>query len=84
MTTLAGDGAVEFWIVDPRYQTVTVYNRKSGMHVYTVESAVPLPYFEGQRLLVSDVFGEGFRRAEGQRITSSLGVPVPMTPRRIR
>lgn len=32
MTTLAGSGSVEFWIVDPPAQTVTVYTKTSGVH----------------------------------------------------
>jgi Uma2 family endonuclease len=42
MTTLAGDGAVEFWIVDPDTRTVTVHAR-SGMYRYDVSQHVPLP-----------------------------------------
>ena len=53
---LAGEGAVEFWIVDPKTQSVTVYNKKSGIHIYTIEHAVPLPYLHDQRLLVSEIF----------------------------
>lgn len=56
MTTLAGESATEFWIVDPKPRTVTIYNKKSGMHVYTAGHAVPLPYFGGQHLCVSDIF----------------------------
>jgi Uma2 family endonuclease len=56
MTTLAGEGAVEFWAVDPKRQIVTAYNRKSGMQVYVATDAVPLSCFGGQRLCVSDLF----------------------------
>jgi Uma2 family endonuclease len=45
MTTLAGDGAVEFWIVDPKTPTVRVYSKSGGVRVYT-EGAVPTPLFE--------------------------------------
>ena len=41
MTTLAGHGAVEFWIVDPETQSVTVH-RKSGMAVYRAQQDIPL------------------------------------------
>lgn len=45
MTTLAGNGAVEFWIVDPKTTTVRVYSKSGGVRVYT-EGAVPTPLFE--------------------------------------
>lgn len=35
MTTLAGEGAVEFWFVDQNGQTVTVYSKLSGTRVYS-------------------------------------------------
>jgi len=35
MTTLAGEGAVEVWIVDLKAETVTVYSKTTGMHVYS-------------------------------------------------
>ncbi|MFB3828067.1 MAG: Uma2 family endonuclease [Bryobacteraceae bacterium] len=35
MTTLAGEGAVEFWIVDPETRTITVHSKRTGMHVYS-------------------------------------------------
>jgi Uma2 family endonuclease len=56
MTTLAGEDSIEFWIIDPAPQTVTVYNKKSGMHLYTADQAVPLPYFGGQHLFIRDIF----------------------------
>lgn len=56
MTTLAGAGAVEFWIVDPETATVTVHNKLSGVHVYHAGLAVPLPFFGGQRLYIADIF----------------------------
>jgi Uma2 family endonuclease len=34
MTTLAGQGAVEFWIVDPESREVRVYTRTSGHQIY--------------------------------------------------
>jgi Uma2 family endonuclease len=43
MTTLAGDGAVEFWIVDPKTTSVAVYTKTSGVHVYRAPQAVPVP-----------------------------------------
>jgi Uma2 family endonuclease len=52
MTTLAGQGSVEFWIVDPETRTVTVFTKASGVHVYRVEQAVPVPMFAGRIFLV--------------------------------
>jgi len=43
MTTLAGEGAVEFWIVDPKTTSVAVYTKTSGVHVYRAPQAVPVP-----------------------------------------
>jgi Uma2 family endonuclease len=47
MTTLAGSGSVEFWIVDPKTRTVSVYT-KGGMYVYGADQAVPVSLFEGR------------------------------------
>jgi len=47
MTTLAGDGAVEFWIVDPRSASVTVYSRTAGVQLYSTPATVPVPFMEG-------------------------------------
>jgi Uma2 family endonuclease len=54
MTTLAG-GAVEFWIVDYEKRIVTVYNSRSGMHVYTTQDAAPVPMFAA-RIDVDQLF----------------------------
>jgi hypothetical protein len=40
MTTLAGSGAVEFWIVDLDSRTVTVHAKGSGMCVYRGDARV--------------------------------------------
>jgi Uma2 family endonuclease len=40
MTTLAGDRAVEFWIVDPETRSVTVFSKRSGIQVYSIDQAV--------------------------------------------
>ena len=45
MTTLAGDGAVEFWIVDAKTSTIKVYSKSSGVRAYA-EGAVPTPLFD--------------------------------------
>ena len=51
MTTLAGDGAVEFWIVDPKTATVAVYSKTSGVRIYQTPMAVPIPILEDRILL---------------------------------
>ena len=56
MTTLAGAGAVEFWIVDLETRTVTVHAKGSGMCVYRGDALVPVPLFSGYLGTVSDLF----------------------------
>jgi hypothetical protein len=56
MTTLAGQGSIEFWVVDQKEQAVVVYTKTSGIHVYRTDLAVPLPYFGGDRMYVRDIF----------------------------
>jgi Uma2 family endonuclease len=41
MTTLAGDGAMEFWIVDTRSRCVTVYSKTSGTRAHTSAADPP-------------------------------------------
>lgn len=56
MTTLAGEGAVEFWIVDPDTKTVTVHSRLQGMRVYR-DADVLMPTITGVELCaVADLF----------------------------
>ena len=56
MTTLAGDGAVEFWIVDPETKSVTAYSRISGTSVYTGRQILS-PSITGLALFaVADLF----------------------------
>jgi Uma2 family endonuclease len=55
MTTLAGAGAVEFWIVYAETRTVLVHRKASGMRVYGADEAVPLPMFDSQ-IVLSDLF----------------------------
>jgi len=56
MTTLAGQGAAEFWIVDQKTRTVLVH-RKSGMALYQVGDSIPLPLTE-RALAVAEIFAE--------------------------
>lgn len=46
MTTLAGEGAIEFWVIDPKTSSTTVYSKTSGIHAYRAPMAVPLAMFE--------------------------------------
>jgi Uma2 family endonuclease len=54
MTTLNGEGAIEFWIVDATSQTVTVHTR-NGMSVYSPGLSVPVEIFAG-RISVDELF----------------------------
>ena len=42
MTTLAGEGAAEFWIVDPKTRSVHVYSKTTGTRVYRAPEVVPV------------------------------------------
>ena len=53
MTTLAGEGSIEFWVVDDDTRTVTVYSR-TGMRVYGAGESAPVPAVDG-RLPVDDI-----------------------------
>jgi len=55
MTTLAGAGAMEFWIVDPETRTVLVHRKASGMSAYGADDVAPLPMF-GSRIVLADLF----------------------------
>jgi Uma2 family endonuclease len=46
MTTLAGAGAVEFWIIDPKTTSIAVYSKVSGVRIYRVPIAVPVSILE--------------------------------------
>jgi Uma2 family endonuclease len=41
MTTLAGEGSVEFWIADPATASVTVYSKATGVRVFRESESVP-------------------------------------------
>ena len=56
MTTLAGHGALEFWIVDPDTQSITVH-RKSGMTVYSAQQEIP-PFGSDHRQSVARIFSD--------------------------
>jgi len=47
MTTLAGEGALEFWIVDSKTASVTAYSKTAGVHLYRAPETVPVPLVEG-------------------------------------
>lgn len=55
MTTLAGTGASEFWIVDPVWKSVTVISKSSGRFVYDGNAAVPVVLFGG-RIHLTELF----------------------------
>ena len=55
MTTMAGAGAVEFWIVDAETRAVVVHRKASGMSVYGAGESVPLPLFGGA-IVLSELF----------------------------
>ena len=55
MTTLAGTGAAEFWVVDAETKTVLIHRKSSGMRVYGADEAAPLPIF-GSRIILSKLF----------------------------
>lgn len=42
MTTLAGNGAVEFWIVDAKTTSVKVYSKTAGVRIYHAPDEVPV------------------------------------------
>jgi Uma2 family endonuclease len=44
MITLAGEGAVEFWIVDPKTRSVLVYNKTDGTRLYRAPESVPVTF----------------------------------------
>lgn len=54
MTTLAGEGAVEFWIVDPATRTITVHCASAGIRIYGEGATVSVPLFGG-RIGVSEL-----------------------------
>jgi Uma2 family endonuclease len=54
MTTLNGAGAVEFWIVDAKSHSVTVYAR-NGVSVYREGETLPVPIFGG-RIAIDKLF----------------------------
>lgn len=46
MTTLAGEGASEFWVVDFDMRCVTVYSKTSGMRNFVAPELVPVPLLD--------------------------------------
>jgi Uma2 family endonuclease len=54
MTTLNGEGAAEFWIVDAKSHSVTVHTR-AGMSIYRAGQTVPVGLFGGS-ISVDELF----------------------------
>lgn len=69
MTMLAGESAVEFWIVYPKTRTLTVFN-KTGLYTYAVGNSVTVP-LSNAILRLADVF-EGRRALNEQEDTPVL------------
>jgi Uma2 family endonuclease len=57
MTTLAGEGAREFWIVDAKSATVKVYSKTAGVRLYQAPDELPVPLLNCTVSLV-DLFAE--------------------------
>ena len=57
MTTFAGAGAVEFWIVDPAARAIAVHSARTGIQVYGEGLAAPVPLFGGH-IGVSELFAK--------------------------
>lgn len=58
MTPLAGEGAAEFWIVDPNTASITVYSKTSGVHIYRSPLNVPVPLL-GDTVSLQSLFDAG-------------------------
>jgi len=56
MTTLAGSGASEFWIVDAEAATVAVYSKDRGIKVYGGDEPLPLSLLEGALCRTAELF----------------------------
>jgi Uma2 family endonuclease len=57
VTTLAGEGAVEFWIINPDSATVTAHTKnESDVHAYGHDDVLHLAYFGGASISVFDIF----------------------------
>ena len=55
MTTLAGAGSVEFWVLDAKTRSVIVYSA-AGMRLYEGDAEVPLPF--GGQIRLAELFAE--------------------------
>ena len=49
-------GTLEFWIVDPKREVITVATRQSVPLAYTKGNSIALTQFGGGELAVSDIF----------------------------
>ena len=54
-TLYLSTGAQEFWVVDPKQQTITIMRHSGGTQVYARGQSIPLVLF-GTELSVSDIF----------------------------
>jgi Uma2 family endonuclease len=57
MTTLAGEGAVEFWIVDAKTRSVQVYSKTAGTLAYRAPESVPVPLLNCE-VSLADLFAD--------------------------
>jgi Uma2 family endonuclease len=57
MTTLAGEGAAEFWIVDAKTRTVRVYSKSAGVRIYQGSAEVPVSLLD-ITLALDEIFAE--------------------------
>jgi Uma2 family endonuclease len=54
--TCLAAGAVEFWLVQPKFQTVRVSRLNGTFHTYTTAESIPLDGFGGGSIAVAAVF----------------------------
>lgn len=57
------DGTLEFWVINPDLQTVTVFGPENTVTIYTAEASIPLDRFvPKQTLRVADIFPQTIDR----------------------
>lgn len=57
MTTLAGAGAIEFWVVNSERRLITAYTKTRGIQVFGPESQVAFPLPGMRSLSVTELLG---------------------------